>query len=295
MRALYLGEGGTMRFAITCVDRSLNVFETFLQAGWEPVKLFTVPVDGVHNQNISVIAKAVQLNIPVQLSRMREEDLRQLAELGCDVLVVAGYDWKIGDWKPYLRYAVNFHPSLLPEGRGPYPAIRAILNEEKIWAVTCHKVSPIFDEGDILSQDIFPLCADESHESINIKIEMASQRLAAHVARNFVDLWNGARPQSGGSYWAQLTDEERTIDFSRSVAEILRLVRAYGLYECKAKINGTTIFVRRAVGWTEAHAYQPGTRVYVQQRTMVVAVRDGFIGLVEWSSIEPGAQRHIGR
>jgi methionyl-tRNA formyltransferase len=284
-----------MRFAITCIDRSLNVFEAFIQAGWKPVKVFTVPVDGHFNHNTSVVVRASQLNVPVQLSRMQEQDLQQLREIGCDILIVAGYDWKIGDWTRYFPYAINFHPSLLPNGRGPYPAIQAILNEEKIWAVTCHKVSPKFDEGDILAQDIFPLCEDESHESICLKIEMASQRLATHVAAHFLNLWNGARPQLGGSYWPRLTEEQRTIDFARPVATILRLVRAYGLHECRATINGTSIFVRRAVGWTETHAYAPGTLVHVQHRRLVIAVPDGFIGLVEWSSIEANALRHVGR
>jgi len=124
---------------------------------------------------------------------------------------------------------------------------------------------------------------------------MASQRLATHVAAHFVNLWNGARPQLGGSYWPRLTEEQRTIDFARPVAAILRLVRAYGLHECRATINGTSIFVRRAVGWTEMHAYAPGTLVHVQNRRLVIAVPDGFIGLVEWSSIEATALRHVGR
>jgi len=284
-----------MRFAITGIDRSLGVFETLLDAGWEPLKLFTMPVDDYNEHHVNIVNKANELKIPVQLSRMQDDDLRQLGELGCEVLVVVSYNWKIGDWSRYLPYAINFHPSLLPEGRGPYPMIQAILREEKNWGVTCHKVSPDFDQGDILAQHAFPLSADECHESINLKVQMASQRLAKQVAGNFEALWNGAQAQTPGSYWKMLNDTERTIDFGESVETILRLVRACGLYECKATVNGAAIFVRRVVGWTEVHYHTPGKVVYVQHRTMVIAVRDGFVGLVEWSSVQPGGQRHIGR
>lgn len=284
-----------MRFAITGVDRSLGVFDALIGAGWTPVKLFTMPVDDHNEHNVNIVHKAKDLNIPVQLSRIEDDDFRHLETLGCEVLVVVSYNWKIGDWSRHLPHAINFHPSLLPEARGPYPMIQAILREEKNWGVTCHKVSPHFDRGDILAQHAFPLTADESHESINLKIQMASQRLATRVAGNFAALWNDAQAQGPGSYWKMLSEAERTIDFGESVEAILRLVRACGLFECKARVNDTAIFVRRAVGWTEVHHHAPGKLVYVQHRTMVIAVRDGFVGLIEWSSIEPGGQRNVGR
>ncbi len=284
-----------MRFAITGIDRSLALFDTLLEAGWEPVKLFTVPVDNHNDHHAEFVARANALKLPVQLSRMRDDDLRQLGEAGCEVLVVASYNWRIGDWSRYLPYAINFHPSLLPEARGPYPMMRAILRAEPHWGVTCHKVSPEFDEGDILAQSAFPMHEEETLDSLNLKVEMASCRLARRVAKDFKALWDGARPQEGGSYWKRLGEEERTIDFTRPVADILRLVRAYGLIECKARLDQHTIYVRRAVGWAEAHAHAPGTVVYRQHRKRVVAVADGYLALLEWSLLQPGGERHIGR
>jgi methionyl-tRNA formyltransferase len=284
-----------MRFAITGVDHTLVIFDTLLAAGWEPVKVFTMPVDNHNAYHANLVNMAAARKVPVQLSRLEQSDLRALAEQQCEVLVVASYAWKIGDWTPYLPHAINFHPSLLPHARGPYPVIRAVLREEKTWGVTCHKVAPQFDTGDILAQRSFALDAQESHESINLKVQMAWRPLVNEVAHNFTALWDAAQPQGEGSYWPLLSEQERTIDFAGSVAEILRLVRACGLFECKAKVDGRPIFVRRAVGWVEAHQRLLGELVHVQHRTMVVAVRDGYIGLVEWSAIEPGGQRNVGR
>jgi len=103
-----------MRFAITASDTSYSVFNAFLKAGWEPVKLFVFSTQGSLDSNHKVIELAESRKISVQLSRMTQVDLRELAERECEVLIVANYQWRIGNWRPYLKHAVNFHPSPLP-------------------------------------------------------------------------------------------------------------------------------------------------------------------------------------
>lgn len=278
-----------MRFAITVSDRYFGVFETLVNAGWEPVKVFTTVADDRLHRNKAVIDFAQRLALDVQFSRLTEGDLSDLSRRGCDLLVIASYSWRIGDWSPYLKYAINFHPSPLPEGRGPYPAVPAILERRKSWGVACHKVAHEFDAGDILATEEFPLGEQECHESLDLRIQMAAQRLAARVAANFAELWDRAKPQGAGGYSKHWTNEDRRIDFSASVDAILCRIRAFGLIEAMATINGIAIFVRRAVGWCEPHAHAPGTQVYVNGLTMVVAARDGYIGIVEWSLLEAGA------
>ncbi len=276
-----------MRFAIAAADAYLSVFEAFVNAGWQPLKLFTVPVDNVIHHNRSVVALATKLNIDIQLSRITTQNLAELQRLGCDVLIVASYDWHIDEWQAYLRYAVNFHPSPLPQARGPAPLSQAILEGRKSWGVTCHKLAPKFDSGDILVQETFPLSADECFESLSLRVQLSAARLAQRVARDLPQLWNSAAPQTAGSYWRRLSDKDRLMNFDRPVADILRQVRAFGMQECIAEINGTRIFVRRCVGWAESHAHLPGSVIHinVHARTIIMAARDGFIGCVEWSLV----------
>ena len=274
-----------MRFAITASDSSLSVFNGFLEAGWEPVKLFVYSTRGSLDSNHKVIELAQSKRINVQLSRMTEDDLRGLGESGCEVLVVAGYKWRIGDWRPNLKHAVNFHPSPLPEARGPYPLPRAILENRKSWAVTCHRLDPEFDTGDILDAEKFQLTDSECHESLSLKVQMASGRLAYLTANNFIQLWNQATPQGAGSYLTMLAQEELTINFSSPVDTIMRQVRALGLLECLAYVNGTLICIRRAVGWTERHNHLAGTVVHANNKNVVVAVPDGYIGIIDWNMV----------
>ncbi len=285
----------SLRFAITGVDRSLSIFEALLAAGWEPVKLFTVPPSPVSNLNRAIIDRAVGLDIPVQLSRMSQADLADLGARGCEVLVCASYNWRIGDWRPHMKFAVNFHASPLPDGRGPYPAFRAILEGRKSWGVACHRLEHRFDVGDILADETFPLSETECHDSLDLKTQMAFGRLARRVAGDLPGLWDRARPQGAGSYWKLTGDAARTLDFTGPVDAILRQIRAFGLTETIAHVNGKTVYVRRVVGWTEAHGHAPGAVVHADGRRTVVAARDGYIGLIEWSPIPLVAVEAVGR
>ncbi len=278
-----------MRFAITATDRYLNIFQAFVERGWTPVKVFTGKVDNRMHHNSAVIDYARHLKVDVQISRLTQTNLRELQDLGCEVLVVASYEWRIGDWRPYLQYAVNFHPAPLPRGRGAYPIPAAILEEAPTWGISCHKVEHEFDSGDVLKAVEFPLSATEDHDSLDLRLQLAAKPLAADVAEHFVEYWNTATPQLGGSYYPRWSDADRRLDFTRTVEQNLRQIRAFGPIECIAHVGTIILFVHRAVGWAESHGMAPGTVVHTNGLSFVVAVADGYIGLTQWSLINPDA------
>ncbi|MBX9349921.1 hypothetical protein K5M36_22840 [Chromobacterium vaccinii] len=285
-----------MRFAITLSDRFKPVLDVFLQAGWQPVKVFCTPVDHRMHHNKMSVGFAEQHKLPLQLSPMRPRDLEELAELGCETLLVGSYNWRIPDWTPYLKYAINFHPSLLPMGRGPYPQVRALLEGHREWGCSCHKVSPEFDAGDILAQERFALGEGDSHQMLDIKLQLALHRLSHKLAHDFERLWSGARSQGeGGSYWPLWTDGDRMLDFSRTTAELLRQVRAFGDFECAAVVNNVTFFIHRAEGWVESHGFAPGSLIYSQAEQLLVATGDGMLLISEWSLYGPDAVTGRGR
>ena len=170
-----------MKFAFAGIDFLGGVFEALAASGWQPIKLFSRPCDGIYDHNEAVVALARRHRVPIQLSRIRVADIEALsAEHGRDwALVVAGYPWLVTGWPGRVRYALNIHPSPLPDGRGPYPLFRAILDSYESWGVTAHVLAEEgFDTGDILAQDIFPLSAAETHESLLARCQMAAMRLA---------------------------------------------------------------------------------------------------------------------
>ena len=274
-----------MKFAITATDRFLGVFEAFVAAGWQPLKLFTVPLTHPLSNQQAVINFAIKHQAAIQLSRMTPLDLANLRNQGCEALIVASYDWKIPEWQKDLKYAVNFHSSPLPDGRGPYPASRALLEERQEWAVTCHKISSEIDQGDILAVDKFALHATDCHESLDLKIQMSARRLATQVAKQLPDLWQNAQTQIVGTYWPKTRFRERIINFQLPVAKILTHIRAFGATESIACANNLWFVVKRAVGWTESHALPVGQIVHVFNKTIVVSASDGYIGLIDCDQV----------
>jgi methionyl-tRNA formyltransferase len=228
----------------------------------------------------------------VQLSRIQPADLAGLSALRCDALIVAGYPWLIKGWQAHLPYAVNFHPSPLPEGRGPYPLFQAILDAVPEWGMSAHIIDATFDTGAILAQRLFPLAADESHDLLLAKCQIAARDIARSLADDLPGLWRVAKPQGPGSYWPRITAAQRTIDWTQNVDDVLRTIRAFGSIESFARINGRILHVWEAAGWQQAHADNPGTLVHKHRRHLVVAVRDGFVQLTGWSAYPPGEGRN---
>lgn len=282
-----------MRFAMACNDRFLGVFQALVDAGWQPVKVFSLVPGSVAHPNHDALAYAAGLGLPIQLSPITPQDLRSLADAECETLAVAEYDRLVPDWSPFLRHAINFHPSPLPEGRGRYPQVRAILEGRGEWAVSCHRISPEVGCGDVLASERFALGPDEWHESLDVKLRFAAQTLAARIAGDFAAFWDGARPQGEGSHWRGLRDIDRTLDFDMPVPDILRQVRAFGELETIVHLRRMTVHVRRASGWTEAHSHKPETLISATH-PLVIAAADGYICLHDWSLIPRDAAHRAG-
>jgi methionyl-tRNA formyltransferase len=287
-----------MKFAFAGIDFLGGVFEGFLDAGWTPVKLFTRPCDGIYDHNEVIVARARSLRLPIQLSRIRESDVASLqAEHGKDcALVVAGYPWLVKGWRGRIAYGLNFHPSPLPTGRGPYPLFRAVLDRYETWGVTAHVLAEGFDTGDILAQEIFALSPQENHETLLAKCQMAARRLAAGpLGRDLPNRWRRAEPQGDGSYWPRATDADRTLDFRQEVEAVLRRVRAFGTVETIARLGDARVFVAEAQGWRERHGHTPGAVVHRHRRHVVVAALDGFVQITRWSPVPLAEAGQIGR
>lgn len=288
-----------MKFAFAGIDFLGSVFDGLVEAGWQPIKLFTRPCDGVYDFNDVVVARARQLRLPIQLSRIRPDDILALHQAhGRDwTLVVAGYPWRVTGWQGRVRHAINFHPSPLPTGRGPYPLFKTILDSYETWGVTAHVLAEDgFDTGDILAQDIFAVDPLETHETLLSKCRMASQRLASGpIGKEIANRWRSAEPQGDGSYWPRVTDADRTLDFRQDIDAVLRQVRAFGAVETIARLGDGRVFVAGAEGWHEAHRHVPGTVVHRYRRQVIIAARGGYVQLTRWSPVPLAEATQIGR
>ncbi|MEB0138607.1 MULTISPECIES: formyltransferase family protein [unclassified Undibacterium] len=274
-----------MRFAFAGCDRNLKLFEMLTLAGWQAVKLFSVPEINQLSSNKALLAQAQKMKLPIQLSRMQVSDLAALKELGCDVIVIASYNWRIPDWQGYVPYAINFHPSPLPIGRGPYPLVRAILEQHQSWAVSCHRIAHEYDAGPVLGREEFLLDEYDTHDTLNLKLQMAGGRLATRIAHDFQHCWDNAQTQTAALYWPLMTDADKTIDFFQSVFVARTQLRAFAGLECLAYLNGQKLGIRSGHAWPEKHAYFCGQIAHVNGNTLVIACTDGLLALTDWYAV----------
>lgn len=104
--------------------------------------------------------------------------LSQLKERDIDLLVLAGFLWKIPGYliARYPDCIINIHPALLPKygGKGMYGAhvhAAVLAAGEKESGITIHYVNEHYDEGKIILQKKCPVSATDNVESLAQKVQ----------------------------------------------------------------------------------------------------------------------------
>jgi methionyl-tRNA formyltransferase len=251
-------------------------------AGHEIIKLFTWVTDGQYDFNEFVVDFADKRAIEISYERMNLEDLVQLKDSGCDLIITAAYPFKIPRYHDYVPFGINIHPSPLPEGRGPWPLPWTIIKDLRRSSVCFHKLDDKWDRGDILMQQWFDVSPDEDLETLSAKCQLIAKGKIAQVVGSLADLWVNASPQADGSYWQMPKREDRTLNWEWSVEEIQRMVRAYGKFESRAMIEGCWYWIMDTNSWHDAHNHPPGTVVHRTNKEIVVAAKDGYTLLRYW-------------
>jgi methionyl-tRNA formyltransferase len=240
-------------------------------------ELFTFPADNQYDFNDKVFALAQGVRARITLSPISPEDLVRLQSDGVEALICAAYPYKVPQWQPHLRFALNVHPSLLPQGRGRWPLPWVILKDLKETGVSIHEVSNVWDGGDLIAQQSIAVRNNETLESLSIRSQMAARLLLSKVMQDLPGAWKDRRPQPQGTAWPMPKRTDRTIRFDMPVGEIERIVRAFSKFEPFLFLEGIRYFVRRVDVWQEDHCLVPGTLVIESSRERLYAAVDGFV------------------
>lgn len=219
-----------MDVAYLGIDLLKPALDALLDEGCRVVKLFTCPVDNVTETNTAVIGAARARGIPYTLERITAADLEALAGQGCGLLVCAGYYYRAPVTGAFPM--VNFHPTLLPVGRGSWPMPRLILEGAREGGVTAHRMAEQFDTGDILLQERFPLDGGEDHRSYMEKVWEKLPAMVHALVNRLPQVLAGARPQGEGEYWPLPTQADWTVTPDMDAAQADRILRAFYGYEC---------------------------------------------------------------
>ncbi len=219
-----------MKIAYIGIDLLYPALPALHNKGCTILKIFSCKTDNITEFNVKVIDFAHKYHIPVTLDRITSEDIENLKELGCELIISAGYYYRIPvDAKIAM---INIHPTLLPIGRGVWPMPEIILKGYDKSGITFHKIIHEFDGGDIVLQRSFLLDKRENHMTYMEKVYNLLPEMVDELIDNFEQLYEGAAAQGEGSYFENPTRDEYTVTSNMTIEEADLILRAFFGYEC---------------------------------------------------------------
>ena len=201
------------------------------------------------------------------------------------IIVVAAFGQiipkKILDMPKYG--CINIHASLLPKYRGAAPIQQAVIDGEKESGVTIMRMGTGLDTGDMISKVVVPLDKEETGGSLFDKLAQAGASLLIETLHSIEDgtaSYEVQPEESPTPYAAMINKKMGLMDFSKSAAELERLVRGLNPWpSAYTFLNGKTLKVWKcAVERAECGKEAPGTIIGVDKSGIhVVCGRDALI------------------
>lgn len=221
--------------------------------------------------------RATELGVPIVADTTIAGVAATIDEHHPDAVVVSSFNRILGPGLLERCPFVNVHYAPLPRGRGRATVQWALVNGDDAAWITVHHLVAELDAGGILFQDSVPIGPTSTVTSLYDELN-ALQR--AHLAAAVGAAMDGdpgrAQDEAYATYYCGRIPDDGEIDWSRSTAEIDRLVRALqppfphaftwlGLERiavvCAApvaeprqydgRISGRVVNVDRAEGWVE--------------------------------------------
>lgn len=124
---------------------------------------------------------------------------------------------------------LNIHHSLLPRWRGPSPVQFALLTGDETTGVTIIKTSKQVDAGDILAQREVLIAPEDTYLTLEEKLIKVGTKLLLET----LPLYLGGKmtlqrqDESEATYSKKIKTEDGKINWSSSIAEINRQIRAF--------------------------------------------------------------------
>lgn len=273
-------------------DFSTGVLESIIAAGHEVTAVVTQPDKpkgrGHEIQFTPVKEVALKYDIPVlQPKRVRaEETVRALSEIPADIIVVVAFGQiipkSILEMKKYG--CINVHASLLPAYRGAAPIQWAVVDGLKETGVTIMQMDEGLDTGDMLTKVIVPLEEKETGGSLFDKLSAAGAKLCVETMELIEK--GEVTPEKQGEttteYAKMITKDLGKIDFSKSAAEIERLIRGFNPWpSAYTKLGNKTLKIWAADVLEEEYEGAFGEIIKVSKNEIFVKTGKGTLSLKE--------------
>lgn len=225
MKILFMG---TPDFAVPCLDILVSNGFDVCGAVTQPDK----PKGRGHKLTPPPVKEyAISKNIPVyQPQTLKDGEFEKvLDELKPQLIAVVAYGKILPEYiLDFPEYGcVNVHGSVLPKYRGAAPIQWAIINGDKTTGVTTQYMKMGVDTGDIIFTDETEILPDETYGELYTRLSQSGAKLLLKTVNAIKD---GTAPrteqdESEATHAPMLTKETGHIDWTKSVDEVLSLIR----------------------------------------------------------------------
>jgi methionyl-tRNA formyltransferase len=260
-----------MKIAYFGYDPLCSCLDVFLKQDYQFAVIYTGETSPFSDK---VIEFAKKNDIELCFKKPSLVNMQRLIEQGVELFFSAEYPWKI-PVPDGLKYAINVHPTLLPEGRGMTPLPHLILKQSTYAGLTLHKLSNAFDTGDILLQQGISLEEQETFDSLSAKIFQQTPELLSLLLVNLDDVYRNSQVQKEGSYWPSITEAQQTLDWQQPTTRLLTTLRAFGSLGTYADIAGKACIITSAQGKHYQHHYRAGQVLLENEQHVIIATVDG--------------------
>lgn len=149
-----------------------------------------------------------------------------------DLIIVASFNRIIsGEVLKIPKLGViNFHPSLLPAYKGPYPDQAVLLNGEKETGVTVHYVTEKVDSGNIIFQRKILIDENDSYSTLKKKIAEVSEQIVPEICSLFKgnNIPDGIpQDETKSSYFPKPKEKDCLINSETDIEKIINKVKAF--------------------------------------------------------------------
>lgn len=253
-----------------------NLLEDLVSRGVEVTRVYTLESDDDWNKS-EVIASIARKN-GIEILRGKPDTvelMKHCSEQGIEYGIVAA--------TPYILPVdqelklINFHPSFLPEGRGPWPIPAFLDGHEGAFGVAVHEITSEIDRGPVLFRKKLQVDVDDCYETLVAKVQIGFRLLLEEFLKNPIAAWENREPQTAGSDIPFPTDDEQTINIDDGVATARQKLRSFGRNEVSMIWEGQSWLIEWASTTPLVHDIKPGTVVSKFHGNVVIALSDGLM------------------
>lgn len=278
---------------IGSVESSEIVLRRLIENGLMPEKIFSLKdeysskVSGY--RDLSLVAKEYGLD-HVDFKNINEpENIQLIQETGADYIFVIGLSQLIGTdiINAAKKGVIGYHPTALPKFRG-----RAAIPWQILLGVRESKCSLFYidegtDTGEIIDQETYLIHEDDYAKDVEKSSDTALGKMMERVIPEIKDdtLTSRAQNEDEATYLLKRVPEDGRIDWSQSIEDIHKLIRAtskpypgaFSYYK-----DRKIIFWRAEMHENTKYYGKPGQIIKTDQDGIDIFCRDGILRVTDY-------------